>query len=76
MIATEARNNSTYEIRMLDQMKLGHILRKTLRLIRNEGYRYMNRVRVGLSQYVAKSNNPERFRDEQPSNDVLLKRTV
>lgn len=45
MIADEARNNSTYEIRMLDQMKLGHILRKTLRLIHNEGYRYMHRER-------------------------------
>jgi hypothetical protein len=45
MIVNEARNNSTYVIRMLDQMKLGHTLRKILRLIRNKGYRYMHRER-------------------------------
>ena len=76
MIANEVRNNSTCVIHMLDQTIFGHTLHRSLLLIHNEGYRYMNRVRVGLSQCVAKSNNPEKFHDEQPSNDVLLKRTV
>ena len=72
----EVRNNSTCVIHMLDQMTFGHTLHRSLKLIDSEDCLYMNRVRVGLSQCVAKSNNPEIFHDEQPSNDVLLKQTV
>jgi hypothetical protein len=76
MIANEVRNNSTSVIHMLDQTIFGHTFHKSLRLIDSEDYLYMNRVRVGLSQCVAKSNSPEIFHDEQPSNDVILKQTV
>ena len=76
MPVNEARNNSMCVIHMLDQMKSGHTLRRSLQLTRSEDCPHMNRVRVGLSQCVAKSNNPEKFHDEQPSNDVLLKQTV
>lgn len=76
MNATEVRNNSTCVIHMLDQTIFGHTSHKTLQLIDSEDCLCMNHVHVDLNQYVAKSNNPEIFHDEQPSNDVLLKQTV
>ena len=76
MPVNEARNNSTCVIHMLGQMKFGHTLHRSLQLIDNEDCPYMNRVHAGLSQCVAKSNNPEIFHDVQPSNDVPLKRTA
>ena len=76
MIANEARNNSTCVIHMLDQTIFGHTLRRSLQLIDSEDCLYMNRAHVDSIQCVAKSNNPEKFHDEQPSNDVLLKRMV
>ena len=73
MIAGAVRSNSADVIHKLDQRRLGHIWRRIQPLARSTGSLCRRLSHVDLIRCVAKSNNPERSRDEQPSNGVLRK---